>query len=102
MKGLWTCGFQVVAITIVLAVALGGCSAGVFDALAKDAASACGYSTISYGGFTIAPAPVVPGMGVYVHQRFCRSNTPGSVVSIAPDGMMSVNNGISPSKATIP
>ena len=87
---------------IAFALVFGGCSAGFFEKLGKDPASACGYSTITYGGFTIAPAPIIPGAGVYVHQRFCRSNTPGSTVSIAPDGTISVNHDTGGNKATIP
>ena len=93
-----------IAIFLALGWLLVGCSAGLFQDLAKDKASACGYSSVAYGGFTIAPAPVIPGMGVYVHQRFCRSNTDGSVVSIDKDGTISVSHGkatASP-KATVP
>ena len=93
---------QIVVITAAIALAIVGCSAGLFADLAKDKASACGWSTITYGGFTVAPAPIIPGAGVYVHQRFCRSNTPGSVVSITPEGTMSVSHGTGGNKATIP
>lgn len=93
---------------LLLAVlALQGCSTGadMFEALGKDKASFCGYSTVTYGGFSVIPAPAVPGMGVYVHQHFCRSNTEGSQVSIAPDGTMSVKHGseqAKPAAKTIP
>lgn len=74
-------------------VVLSGCSAGMGEWLAKDKASACGYSTVTYAAGAIIPAPSVPLAGVYVHQHFCRSNTPGSVVQIKPDGTMTVIHG---------
>jgi len=83
-----------IAVLLVLGWLLVGCSAGLFQDLAKDKASACGWSTVTYGGFTVMPMPAVPGMGVYVHQRFCRSNTPGSAVTVSPDGTMTVIHGM--------
>ena len=73
---------------------LSGCAGSLIRDLAKDPASACGYSTITYGAGVVVPSPAVPVGGVYVHQRFCRSNTPGSVVELKPDGTISVQHGI--------
>lgn len=86
------------AILALLLSATQGCATGadLFKELAKDRASFCGYSTVAYGGFTVTPTPMIPGMGVYLHQRFCRSNEPGSTVEAKPDGTLSIQHGMKP------
>jgi len=82
-------------IFLCLFVFLLGCSKGLIEQLGNDPASACGYSTVTYGGGAIVvPSPAIPMVGVYVHQHFCRSNTPGSTVTMSPDGTISVQHGV--------
>ncbi len=67
---------------------------GIIEQFSKDPASACGYSSVAYGGGALVPAPTVPIVGVYVHEHFCRSNQVGSVVELKPDGTISVQHGV--------
>ena len=72
---------------------LGGCAGSLIRDLAKDPASACGYSTVTYGAGVVVPSPAMPIGGVYVHQRFCRSATDGSTIELKPDGTISIIHG---------
>ena len=89
------------AVSLIMALLLSGCSKGLIEQLAQDPASACGYSTITYGaGAIVVPSPTVPVVGVYVHQHFCRSNERGSIVSLKPDGTIEVQHGVKEPKPT--
>ncbi len=68
---------------------------GIIAQLSKDPASACGYSTVTYGGGAVViPSPAVPLVGVYFHDHWCRSNQVGSKVELKPDGTISVQHGV--------
>ena len=81
-------------IYLTLCLMLSGCSKGMVEQLVEDTASDCGYSKVGAGGGMVIPSPTVPIAGWYTHQHFCRSNTPGSTVTMAPDGTISVQHGV--------
>lgn len=91
----WLYGLIVFAIFIVLT----GCSqlsTELVEALAKDSASICLKSSVSGGGAGMVAGP--PGMipaGGYGQAELllCRSNQPGSKLTINPDGSILIEQG---------
>ena len=87
--------FGFILLLVILAILNAGCfSPELVQALAKDEASFCGHSDIRGGAGAVAGMP----MGGYgqVTTNFCRSNKDDALITLSPDGTISIQNGQKP------
>ncbi len=56
-------------------------------ALGKDKASLCARARGGAAGLTVAPAPAIPASGGYGDLVLCRSNEPGSEITVTADSI---------------
>jgi len=76
-----------------LSLILGGCSSlspELITALSKDNASFCALSDVRGGAGAVIGAAGAYGQGTFA---FCRSNRPNAIVTLKPDGEMSITHG---------
>jgi len=91
-----------VGLALAIPLFLSGCVLPLDDAtisslmtgLAADNASACLSVNAGGGGGAVFPAPAIPVGGGYASLVACRSNEPGSVISVKPDGSLEIKHGI--------
>ena len=85
-------------ILLILLLFLSGCSqlsAELIQALANDPASICLKSGVSGGGAgaVLGPGAIPAGGWGQAELLLCRSNQPGSILTIGPDGSIRIEHG---------